>query len=222
MKKGKIFLWIFVILLIGGLATGTWYFYDQYQKIKKNPELISKNEVEAITTAIGRFMNLPKDEQPTIATITDQEKLKTQPFFKNSKNGDKVLIYTKVGKAILYRPSTNRIIEFAPLAIGGDVTNAKTTEQANTKLIPITIYNGSNKVGLTNQIEEKLKSLTGIEIIAKESAQKKDYEKTLIVDISGSNKDLATKIADLLGGQVSSIPKDETTPKDGILVIAAE
>ncbi len=60
---------------------------------------------------------LPQDEQPTIATVTDLAKLQGQPFFANAQVGDKVLIYSRAGKVILYRPGENKIIELAPINI---------------------------------------------------------------------------------------------------------
>lgn len=69
-------------------------------------------------------MELPKEETPTIATISDKEKLKGQVFFDAAENGDVLFAYTTAMKAILYRPSTNKIINVAPIAInpGQDLT----------------------------------------------------------------------------------------------------
>lgn len=63
-------------------------------------------------------MELPAGEQPTLATVADQEKLKGQDFFSHAQNGDKLLIYPKAKKAILYRPSTGKIIEVTNLTSG--------------------------------------------------------------------------------------------------------
>ena len=56
--------------------------------------------------------------QPTVATVSDINKLRTQPFFTNAKNGERVLIFKNTKKAIIYRPSTNQIIEIAPIIPG--------------------------------------------------------------------------------------------------------
>jgi len=61
-------------------------------------------------------MALP-NEKPTIATVEDRKKLTDQIFFKNARNGDKVLMYTQSKKAILYRRSENKVIEIAYLNI---------------------------------------------------------------------------------------------------------
>lgn len=81
---------------------------------------------DEIVSEIGKLIELPKEENPTIATITDITKLKDQAFFQNAKNGDKVLIYANFGKAILYSPNLRKIIEVAPINIG--TTSARITK----------------------------------------------------------------------------------------------
>jgi hypothetical protein len=69
----------------------------------------------AIAAKVGALMILPQGETPTIAKVQDLTPLKGQAFFQNAKVGDYVLIYTKAGRAILYRPSENKIIEVGPV-----------------------------------------------------------------------------------------------------------
>ena len=42
-----------------------------------------------------------------------------------------------------------------------------------------------------------------------------DIYKTIVVDATGNNGDLAKSIADTLGGEVGSLPKGETAPEGG-------
>jgi hypothetical protein len=94
--------------------------------------MVVQTESKTVISAISKFMVLPSDEEPTLSTVTDKDKLKEQYFFKNFEDGDKILIYTKAKKAILYRPSINKIIEFAPLILG--VSGSTQTQQpANTQ-----------------------------------------------------------------------------------------
>jgi len=216
MKKIILSVVIFILIVCSLAAAG--YFYWMYQKIKSNPNTIAVEEVKSVTQTISRFMDLPADEVPSLATITDIKKLKGQDFFKKGQNGDKVLIYTKAQKALLFRPSTSRIIEFAPLAITPNLNQ----QAPQVNLIPVAIYNGTTKVGLTNGVETKLKTISGISVISKENAQKRDYLNTLVIDISGSNAALVEKIASLLDGEVGFIPAGEKKPESGILIIAAE
>lgn len=68
---------------------------------------------ETMPQKVGKLIELPSDEQPKIISVSNKEKLAGQLFFLNAENGDKVLIFPKSGKAILYRPSENKIIEVA-------------------------------------------------------------------------------------------------------------
>lgn len=80
-----------------------------------DPKMALEKEIETITAQIGKTMELPADEKPTLATVTDKGKLKSQDFFENAKNGDKLLIFAKAKKAILFRPTTGKIIDFTNL-----------------------------------------------------------------------------------------------------------
>lgn len=74
-----------------------------------------KNETEALVEKVGLLINLPTNETPSVATVTNKDQVKDQPGFKNAENGDKTLIYTKANKIILYRPSTNELIDVMSL-----------------------------------------------------------------------------------------------------------
>lgn len=100
------------------LVTFSLYFYIELSSIKSNPNKILAEENRKIISQVGKLIVLPKGETPTIATLTDMERLKEQLFFANAKKGDKILIYTSSKKAILYNPESNKIIEVAPVNIG--------------------------------------------------------------------------------------------------------
>lgn len=117
-KSYLIVLCLLAIVSIGSLS-GMFVFYSKYQTLQ-NPEKVSEAELREVVARVGRFLVLPEDETPTIATVTDPEKLKDQPFFANAQAGDKVLIYSKSRKAILWRPSAQKIIELSALSIGQD------------------------------------------------------------------------------------------------------
>ena len=106
------------LLVFLALAAIFYFAAFQFLKIKNDSNAISQKEIKAITERIGKFMELPENEIPTLATVSDREKLKGQQFFLNAKNGDKVLVYPKAQKAILYRPSSGKIIEVANLTSG--------------------------------------------------------------------------------------------------------
>lgn len=75
----------------------------------------AEQEVSEVIAAIGKHILLPEGEEPTVATVSDPEKLKDQLFFKHAETGDKVLIYTKAKMAYLYDPDRDILLEVAPI-----------------------------------------------------------------------------------------------------------
>ncbi len=117
----KVLVFALVILLF--IAVGTVsYFYIQFAAPKNNPSAQTQTDVQTdvknLVAMVGKLIVLPQGENPTIATVTDPERLRDQPFFLNAQKGDKVLIYTNAKKAILYSPLDNKIVEVAPVNIG--------------------------------------------------------------------------------------------------------
>ncbi len=90
----------------------------QIDTLQQDPQKVAQEEVQGLVERVGRLIILPEGEEPTIATVSDPQKLQGQSFFANAKVGDKVLIYTNAKKAILYDPVEDRIIEVAPVNIG--------------------------------------------------------------------------------------------------------
>lgn len=114
----RIMVLVLVLALLGG---GAWYFFvrESNDAVIAAPqdEQISE-EITDIIERVGLLIDLPKGEVPTVATISDPEKLRDQPFFANAKVGDKVLLYTQARKAYLYDPERNKLIEVAPITAG--------------------------------------------------------------------------------------------------------
>lgn len=99
----------FVALSISGAY---WYGRES-----NSPEARTERSVQETVDAVAKHMVLPEGEMPTVATVSDPAQLAAQPFFRNAKTGQKVLIYTKAGKAILYDPEIDRIVEAAQLSV---------------------------------------------------------------------------------------------------------
>jgi hypothetical protein len=118
---------IVVLVLIG------WgvYSYLELEKMR-NPEYAEQQaqaETQALVGKVGRLMELP-DGDPVVATVSDKSKLTDQPFFAKAEDGDKVLIYADSSMAIIYRESTDKIINSGPIAITseGEDTETSATE----------------------------------------------------------------------------------------------
>ena len=98
---------LFLIALISII-----YNIHQSQEISelKNPQAFAQAQVQSVVAQLSKFMILPTDETPTLATVSDPSKLKDQPFFADAEVGDEVIIYANAQKAILWRPSEQKIV----------------------------------------------------------------------------------------------------------------
>ncbi|HBM45706.1 MAG: hypothetical protein UT05_C0008G0037 [Parcubacteria group bacterium GW2011_GWF2_38_76] len=110
-KYSKLDIKVIVILIV---FISFFYFYGIWNL--KDPQADPRKEIEGLKKEISTLMLLPKDEEPTVATVSDLTKLAGQEFFANASIGDKVLMYVKTGKAILYSPKEHLIINVAPIS----------------------------------------------------------------------------------------------------------
>ncbi len=131
-----------VLIIVGALGYGGFRI-SQYRKATKdlgsqlnakteelnklktalvaNPaETVQKVQAEenkVTLEAVSKLYTLPENETPTIASVQDKSKLADQPFFKDAENGDMLIVYEKSGIAVLYRPSTNKLVKVGPLNV---------------------------------------------------------------------------------------------------------
>lgn len=190
--NGKHLLLVFVLLFL--IATGTaGYFYKQLHSLKSNSTKATQAEVDALVKEVGQFMVLPDNEEPTVATVTDPEKLKDQVFFAKAKSGYKVLIYTNAKKAILYDPVEHKIIEVAPINIDAKASGNTSVPQEKNQ-IPITVVNASKVSGLAAKVADKLKEAgyTAVTVsdtsAASQSRTSMTFELKYSADVEGINK----------------------------------
>lgn len=100
------------VIVIAWLAYGYVTTKDALNKAA-NPTQTVQNAKQELVDKVGKLVDLPPGETPSTATVSDASKLQNQAFFARAQNGDKVLVFSKAGRAVLYRPSTNKIIEYS-------------------------------------------------------------------------------------------------------------
>ena len=123
--SGRLVASISITLVVVLFVAIVGFLFYRYQKIaaelseiKKDPTVlqqVSQDAEKQLISDVGKIFDLPAGEVPTVATVSNLDKLREQPFFANAKVGDKVIIYTTAKKAILYRPDTKQIIEVMPI-----------------------------------------------------------------------------------------------------------
>jgi hypothetical protein len=208
-----------VFLIVVGIGA---YFFWQYQTIQsqqKNPTAFAQKEQKMLVKSVELLMALPTEEEPIVATVSDVNRLQGQTFFAHAKNGQKVLLYMKAKKAILYDPQINKVIEVGP--INTKEVTAVSPTPTNTNIV---IYNGTTTVGFATTIEKQLKAkMPNVTVIQKTNASSSAYPKTLIVDLTGKQTAMVKQLATVLNGEVRSLPTIEKKPISAdILVILGE
>jgi hypothetical protein len=128
---GKGIVGILLLLIFAAVIGAGVYYYNSYQKLLKNPDVVTAEEAAWLQRDVGKLMILP-DETPSTATVLDKDKLQGQDFFAKAENGDKILIYSAAKKAILYRPSSNKIIEVMPVSPDDTQSSTAGTTTPNT------------------------------------------------------------------------------------------
>jgi hypothetical protein len=195
---------VLVVLLVASLAFGGVYF-QKYQTLRKDSSKTADERNKELIDKINGVYELPKDETPVVAIVSDEQKFKGEyPVFTTAKLGDALLLYEKAGQAVLYRESENKIIGTATFTVNkgasvhiiGSVEAQNSTQTTlETKLVgKVTI---ASKATSTNQT-------TGVSVF----------------DKSGENTELASQIATTLSGVVTTTaPVGETIPDGADIVI---
>jgi hypothetical protein len=231
-------LWLIVIIVILIVAAiPAYYYYNQYksaQMLLQNPGASADAAVQNLIGKVGKLMELPTNEIPKIATVSDITKLKGQAFFANAQNGDKVLVYSQNKEAILYRESINKIIQVAQVDLGAVAPTSVVAPSSAVVVSPtptptvtptpvvvtVAVYNGTTISGLANKAGTEITQAMANATIAAKGDTKNNYTKTEIIDLSGTQGSATAQIAKLLDGSVvSSIPSGETAPNADIFVI---
>ncbi|MEK7570448.1 MAG: hypothetical protein AAB515_03375 [Patescibacteria group bacterium] len=94
------------ILIVWAGATAFLAFHY----IRSVQDKQTTNDAAAALRQVSRHVAFDGAD-PAVATVTDADTLKNKDaFYKRAMNGDKLVVWEE--KALLYRPSTDRIIDF--------------------------------------------------------------------------------------------------------------
>lgn len=230
MKKKSLLLLCIAILCLVGIVSIAWYRHSA----SKNSSTEPVDELATTLAQVGKVVDLPKDETPTLATISDKEALPPEFLFKNAQNGDMVLVYTEAKKAYLYRPSTNKVVEITSINLGGgDATfttlgaSASASAQPQPTQTPapkappkVAILNGTRRNGLAKQAQSSIQTkVEGITITSATNANRQTYATSIVADTNGIYSDVASVLAEILSGSVESFPTTESKPPDADIII---
>lgn len=232
--NGRVILISFLVVALIASLGAAGYFYKRFQDTVKNN---AQAEVQSLKTKLSAHMVLPSEE-PTLATVTDKSKLEGQPFFQGAENGDKVFIFTQARRAVLYRPTTDRIIDVVPVNISQPVnpanqegiqqdSNANPNEQGGVqgsqteKKTTVAILNTTDRQGVAAEVNQLIANANINEInptVNESYRGQRYYDQTIVSPVNDSARSLADRIARVLGAQVAALPAGESRPNSDIAV----
>jgi hypothetical protein len=145
MMGGKM---LFIIVLIIAIAGFVWAERErrsaarelvqtsaQLEELKKSTENSSQETANRVRENVSKLMNIPTDPAPTVATISDIEKLKTSnAFFNPAENGDYLILTGN--RAILYDLERNIILDVAPFQVTPSTASPSPTTRPRTPATP--------------------------------------------------------------------------------------
>lgn len=89
---------------------------------------VPSNDAQKYQEEISKIVEVPIGQTPSLISVKDAKSLAAEnQFFKNAQDGDVVLLYVSQDKsvrAILFRPSTHKVVEATSNATIGAASNA--------------------------------------------------------------------------------------------------
>src|SRR5689334_2901984 len=87
--------WVIMVVLFALIAAAAMFLYLHTRKqlsiakqqVNQNSSSVPEDQDKQLVDKIKKLIILPKDEEPTIATVTDLSKLQGQSFFANAEVG---------------------------------------------------------------------------------------------------------------------------------------
>ena len=212
---------------MGGVG---FYFYSQNQhaqNLLKDPAAAAQEEISSLRNKVGRHIQLPQEETPTVATVSDKSKLEGQAFFANAQTGDKVLIFSKAGKAILFRPEIDKIIEVAPVNLQPEVAGTESAVQMPEQLkeVTLTILNSTSTAGLASVAEKAIIGQSdAFKVQKKANAKKDNYDTSVVIVLKPEANELARKLAEMVGVKMttSSLGGEDNPETDLLLILGTD
>ncbi len=159
---------------------------------------------DEIVTQINRELSISGDGNPAVLTVVDDQKVE-QPFLEQAENGDKVVLYYKAKKAVLFRPSENRIVH----------QGTYTPPEAK-----VFIRNGTNDVAVVENLKQQLDEVEGIDIVSEDVSAKRDYKGITLVSVTDRYDEVIRELETVLSTKVVRLPAGESFPDADILIIA--
>lgn len=243
-KPGKSGRWknllgVILVLAMGAGAVWAWQHYGLNAKANgaEDKPVAAENGAELSTeqllAKVGRLIVLPSGETPTIANVVDAEKLKSeQAFYRDTQNGDFVLIYPQAQKAFIYRPTTDVLVNVGPVYMNNEPAAATATDEpvnaepsVPSEPISVEVRNGVNKAGLAAALRDELNAGEAYKVGKIGDAANKNYTEYVLVDLGlADNQKAALAALESKYGvkAVTELPAGEAASDAKLLIIIGQ
>jgi|GEM_PF-1008046 hypothetical protein len=240
-NKTIIAAWLFGVLFLVSAMGLIWQFRQvqdlklQNYNLNEEKKMIQDKKVinsdDDLLARLAQIMLMPEDK-PVIYTVKDVETLSlTKPFYKNGKNGDRMLLYKN--RAILFRPSEDKIINFsssdnlitdlAPLSSTMPTSTSPTVDLAtpsttvtNEAAKTLEIRNGTATAGLASKWRTTMVG-KGYKVLSIGNAANDQYTETVIVNVLA--KDVSKLEQEFGTSAIINLPSGEATTQAEVLII---
>lgn len=191
------------------LAAAGFFFY-KYQDVNsqyKEATMSEEDRTRQTVSEVAKLYNIPSfdQEKPVIYKVSDPEQVKNNQFFKDAQKDDILLPYPNADLAIIYRPSEKKIINV------GSYKQVASSEVSVAVIAP-----NSAQASIEGTLKSKYTN-----IVVTKSEPKTTITSGVVVDLTGSESEAASALAQLLGYTVGSLPPGETAPEGAKLVVIA-
>ena len=93
---------VFICAVLGGI----YWLYER-----------GKTDTQRVIESVARHYNMPKNEEPAVLTVLEAKNI-TSSYLKDvAQDGDRILLYQKNKRVVVYRPSIDRIVDIGPVVI---------------------------------------------------------------------------------------------------------
>jgi len=197
---------------------------------------IDTDEAKRVIDKVRALVVVPADEEPTVARIADISRLSGQQFFTQAKNGDHVLVFQNAKRAILFRESENRVVEFTTVTFAGtptpepEVAGAEAPQPSATPSVnPIVtsvsarytvfLLNGLGDQGNLMGFRQRLEQVAPDLRVVGEAQAKRTYKTSVIVDIAKDKEADAADYGGRLNVGLSTYPEGEDIYSADFLIV---
>lgn len=227
-SRSSILLPVLLAVAVIGLIISYWGYAQTKKKLSVLTNPSQANELNAAQTEellakVGKLITLPDEKNPVVATINDVESLSArQDFYAQANNGDKLIVFARSRKAVIYDEKDNLIVNMGPVFYTDKDGKNQPPSQVEDGRITIDLRNGSKTKDMGITTRDKLEANAAFHIIRLAKAANGNYTGNVIFNNikGGAKADLVASLAKELNATVvTKLPDGEADSAAEIVVV---